>query len=151
MTITRVNAETILIKRCGATLTAVGLDGTTIDGSNTDINDPLWDSLRRLGYTVTNISSVNDADIASVSTDDERAFLDVAELRLLESAYNAAIALVDVSVGPRRESLSQLAANIDKAVTRKREQVQAEHGLTGNELVAGVYSVASLEDGDNVY
>jgi len=51
MALTRANAEVILIRRVGALLTAADLDGTTVDGTNVDLNDPFASALRQLGHT----------------------------------------------------------------------------------------------------
>lgn len=148
----RANAEVVLIKRCGSVLTAVGMDGETVNGSNSDLNDPLWYSLNRLGYGVISISAVTDADIAQVSDENTAPFLDIAELRVLESALNAATGLVDITVGPRRESLSQLSDRLSKTIEAKNARIYREYGdLFGSGLDAGTFSVASQEDGENVY
>lgn len=148
----RGDAEVILVKRVGAAMTAVSLDGVTIAGTNPDLNDPLFSALKRLGYTVTDITSVSDADLAAVTDDEALMFLDLAELRLLETIVNQATSLVDISVGPRRESLSQLSDSLSKRHAKKEAQIYANYGdLFGMGLEAGSFSVASIEDGTNEY
>lgn len=148
----RANAEFILIARCGTILDAVGLDGTTVNGSNAALNDPLWHALDRLGYSVANIIAIANADIEAVTKEDYAPFLDIAELRTLETALNAAMSLVDFSIGPRRESLSQLAESLAKTIETKRRQLLKDYGdLFGSGLEGGTFSVLSQEDGEGIY
>lgn len=148
----RASVETVLIKRCALALEMVGLDSTTISGTNADLNDPIWTALRRVGYSVVNISSVSDADVAQVTGDYERVVIDLAELRVLETCMNRATSLVDVSIGPRRESLSQFSDRLEKRIAQKQAQIVKEYGdLFGTGLEAGTFSVSSVEDGTNEY
>ena len=148
----RTDAEKVLIRRCGTALTAVGLDGATATGANPDLNDPIWFALDRLGYGVVSISAVADPDIEAVSTEDYAPFLDLAELRTLETTLNAATSLVDITVGPRRESLGQLSERLEKLIAAKRAVIYREYGdLFGAGQEGGTFSVGFQEDGKNVY
>ena len=72
--------------------------------------------------------------------------LDYAELRCLESALSSALVLVDTSVGPRSESLGQMAARLEGRIATKREQVARDYGLTGvGTLEAGVITLDFAE------
>ena len=53
---TRASIEAILIRRCGRMLAATELDGSTIDGSNADLNDPIGWAIRQLGGAVASIA-----------------------------------------------------------------------------------------------
>jgi hypothetical protein len=145
MTITRANAETILIRRVGKALAAAGLDGTTVDGTNVDLNDPLGWACRQLGYAVDSPTAVDDDDLASVTDADLDQFLDMAEWRTLESALNAALALVDTSVGPIRESLSQLAAGLEKRIARLEARLQRDYGVGLATLEGGYLTLEFAE------
>lgn len=147
MALTRANAESILIRRVGTLFTAVGLDGTTVAGTNADLNDPLGYALRRLGYAVASAVSVADTDVDDVSAADTDAFLDVAELRALENAHGAALTLVDISVGPRKESLGQMAEGLLQRMEAKRRQVEADYGIGAGELESGVLNLDFMEKG----
>lgn len=126
MSLTRAQAEGILIRRIGRLVAAASLDGTTVDGTNADLADPLATAVRQLGGTVANRATVTDADLASVAR--EEALLDMAELRALESALGN-LDVVDVQVGPEREALGQLGTRLETAIARKRAQIQREHGI----------------------
>lgn len=148
----RSEAEVVLIARCGTALTVVGKDGTTVNGSNPDLNDGLWYALDKLGYSIVSISSVSDGDVSAVTTEDIRPFIALAELRTLETVLNAATSLVDITVGPRRESLSQFSERLEKIVENYRANILRDFGdLFGSGLEAGVFSVSSMEDGENIY
>ena len=148
----RADAEKVLIRRCGTALTAVSLDGITATGANPDLNDPIWFALDKLGYGVVSISAVADPDVEAVTTEDYAVFLDLAELRTLETTLNAATSLVDITVGPRRESLGQLSERLEKLISAKRAVVYKEYGdLFGSGLQGGTFSVSFQEDGEGVY
>lgn len=67
MAYTRAQLEGILIKRVGAWLTFVSLDGVTHAGANPDLNDPLVQALQYLSYSVADITNVSSTDLAAVS------------------------------------------------------------------------------------
>lgn len=148
----RANAEYMLIQRIGQVLAAVGRDGTTVNGTNADLNEPIWYSLQQLGYGVVDLTLVTDADVSAVASEDFAPFLDLAELRVLESSLASSVILVDISIGPRRESLSQLSDRLQKTIDARRKEIQSKYGdLFGSGLEGGSFSVSSQEDGENIY
>ncbi len=131
MALTRANVEALVIRRVGKLLAAAGLDGATVSGANADLNDPLGYAIRKLGYTVTTVNAVADADVALVTTADYDRLFDLTELRALENAlgnYDA----VNLRVGPRSEDLSQLGAQLQKMIDSKRTYIQNEYGVLLN-------------------
>lgn len=148
MAITRANAEAILIKRLGALLTEAGLDGTTVTGTNADLNDPIGYALRKLGQTVTAPTAVADADLSGLGSDDYDEFFDLAELRSLETVHNT-LTSVNISVGPRREELSQLADRVAKRIADKRAAMAEEYGRGLKPLEAGYITLDFMEKGDD--
>lgn len=148
----RANAEYMLIQRIGQVLAAVGRDGTTVNGTNADLNEPIWYALQQLGYGVVDLTLVTDADVLAVATEDFAPFLDLAELRVLESALASSVILVDISIGPRRESLSQLSDRLQKTIDARRKEISSKYGdLFGSGLEGGSFYVSSQEDGENIY
>lgn len=85
MALTRASVETVLVRRVGAWLTFVSLDGTTHTGSNADLADPIATALLLSGYAVADITNPSDADLALVAQTDQLKILDVAEYRTLET------------------------------------------------------------------
>ncbi len=147
MTITRAEVETILIRRCGSLLTAADLDGTTLNGTNVDLNDPIGAALRQMGYTVASLTAVADSDLQPVATDDIDQLLDIAELRTLEN-IEGNLDEVDITVGPRSESLNQLSTRVTKKIDTKRSAIEKTYGLGLGTLSAGVVSLDFMEKGD---
>lgn len=143
MALTRANVESLLIRRVGLLFTELSLDGTTVAGSNADLNDPIGYAIRQCGQTVDDPTVVDDADVARVSDTDK--LLDIAELRALETAHTAAVGMVTIAVGPRREHLSDMATRLEDLVKRKQETNAAVYGSGQQLLVAGVFDHAFQE------
>lgn len=144
MTITRANVEAILVRRCGKLLEAADLDGTTVSGSNADLNDPIGWALRQCGYSVTSVAAVADADLVSVSAANTDKLFDLAELRMLETIQGN-LDDVDIQLGPRQEALSQLAKQVEQRLERVQARVQREYGYGAPELEAGVITYEFAE------
>lgn len=146
MAITRANAEAILVKRIGALLTEASLDGSTVDGTNVDLNDPIGVALRQLGYSISDITAVADADLASIAETEFNELLDRAELRGLES-IEGNLTYVDITAGPRSEKLSQLMEHVRTRKDQLADKVTQEYG-TGS-LVAGYITMDFAERADD--
>ena len=124
MAYTRAQAEASLVARQKVKMAYVSFAVTTA-GSNADLNDPLAVALRKLGKTAS--SPVSDSDLTTLTDEQWDELLDRAELRLLQS-ISGNLDEVDISVGPRRESLSQLSAQVDKAIERLEARIEKEYG-----------------------
>lgn len=144
MTITRTQVERILIKRCGLLMTAAGLDGVTINGTNADLDDPIGVALRASGLSVADISAVSDSDLASVSSDLIDQVLDIAEYRALQN-IEGNLDQVDITIGPRSESLNQLATQIKPKIERLQMRISRLYGLGLGALNAGVIALDFAE------
>lgn len=137
MALTRAQVEVILIARTGKWLAAAALDGSTVNGANSALNDPIGYAVRQIGFNVADVTAVNDGDVAQVAPGDYDKLFDLAELRALENAlgnYDA----VDLQVGPRRESFGQLLNQLQKRVTDRRAYITSKYGLGADQLQAGV-------------
>ena len=122
MALTRANVEAIQVKRTGPLLTVAGM-AVTVAGANADLNDPIGRAVRDLGYTVTDIATVADADVAQVTVARYDEFLLVAELHTWETILGN-LDDVDIVVGPRSEKLSQTAELIERKLVRLYGQLQ---------------------------
>lgn len=149
MTITRADVESILIKRIGGLFTDLSLDGTTADGTNEDLNDPIAYALKRLGYGVTNIALVTDADLFPVSADDYLALFDLAELRCLQTALNKASIYTNITVGPRSEGLNQKAQAIAGMIKAKTDAIKDDYGIGLGTFTADYLTLDFARHGDD--
>jgi hypothetical protein len=146
MSLTRANIESVLIRRVGKLLAAADLDGTTVSGSNGDLNDPIGWAIRQCGGTVASVVSVADGDCASVDDTDVDKLLDLAELRTLET-IEGNLDGVDITVGPRSESLNQLSVRVRMKLDAKRDQVRRDYGFNVATLSAGVVTLDFAQTG----
>lgn len=136
MTLTRANAESILIKRSGKKMTFAGLDGTTVGGTNADLNDPIGNALLGMGITPASIVAITDADLSGVASDNYEEFLDRAQYRLLKNIAGN-LDLVDIQVGPRRESLSQIHEQVQKEIETLELSLAKQYGVGLGTLSTG--------------
>lgn len=136
MTLSRANTEFLIVARTGPLLEAAGL-AVTVAGSNADLNDPIGRAVRACGYTVTSLVLVADADVAQVTVSQYDEFLDVATLHTLEAILGS-LDDVDITVGPRKEALSQLAAQAERKIKRLRDAMALAYGYGLAIPVAGV-------------
>lgn len=135
---TRVQAETVLVRRAEQAMTAASM-AVTIAGSNADLDDPLGWALRQLSYSVADITSVTTAEVAAVTAGDLDEFLSLTEYRLLINIFNRVG--VDTAVGPRSEKLNQLAERLEKRIASLGEEL----GVVGASIEAGVVSLDFAE------
>lgn len=136
MAITRAQAEKLLIRRLGNLLTAADLDGVTNDGENDDLADPIAYAARQCALTVADVTAPTDAELSALDVADSDKLLDLAELRALENIlgnYDG----VDISVGPRRESLGQLRDGLLKRIAAKRTDILVAYGVGMPDAVIG--------------
>jgi hypothetical protein len=138
MALTRAQVETLVIKRTSKRLIFVGLDGTTVNGSNADLAEPISTALQRMGITPADITNPANSDLTGVENVLE--LIDLAELRVLENIHGN-MDMVDISVGDRSERLSQFTAEVEKAIERKRAQIEREYGIGLGSLSGGVVSL----------
>lgn len=127
MALTRAQCEVELLSRCGKLLTAASLDGVTANGSNPDLNSPLGYAVRMCGGTVADPSNVADSDLSTLSSVFDK-LSNLAEYRTLEN-ISGNLDVVDISEGPHRESLGQLAERVEKRLARLQEKLQKTYGL----------------------
>ena len=128
MALTRAQGEVELVSRCGKLLTAASLDGVTVNGSNPDLNSPLGFAIRQCGGAVADLSNVADSDLNTFAASSYDKLFDLAEYRTLENIAGN-LDLVDISEGPHRESLGQLAERVEKRLARLQEKLQKNYGM----------------------
>lgn len=131
--VTRANVESILIKRLGALLQQADLDGTTIDGSNADLNDPIRWALTYLNISVVSVMSVADVDLDGITLTTLDKFLDLAEYRTLQT-INTQLDDVNIRVGPHSQAYSDLLDHVRKAVDTKKQNLKDDYNIGENKL-----------------
>ena len=136
MSYTRTQVETILIQRCGPLMETAGMDMYPVSGFYDGLNDPIGFAMRKLSYSVADITSVANSDVSAVTTDDLDALLDLAELRLLQNVLGNFDA-VDTTVGPRTEKLSQLRDGLEVRIDKLSAAISSDYGIGGTALQAG--------------
>ena len=150
MTVTIAQLETILVKRAGDLLTQAGLDGTTHDGTNADLADPVAFAVRTMGGTTTDPTNPADADLVALGVTDDTLdeLLALAELRILETCHSALIDLVDVTIGPRREALGAIAARLEAKITKMETRIAKLYGYGLGTLETGVLPLDFVQEFD---
>lgn len=144
----RLTAETILARRVGALLSAVGLDASVSDVPNDTFAEPLGRALTAVGITPASLLTVTDADLAALSSSRDREFIDRAEIEALTLIELAAAALVDIEIGERREDLAALAVRVEKLLARRTAEFTARYPsstATAPELTAGTLTLDFIE------
>ena len=132
MALTRVVAETVLVKRLGP-LMAVGGLAVTIVGTNADLDDPLAWATRGVDGTTAAYNTVTDAELALVT--DLEDLLTLAEWRTLKNIQGALNA-VDLVVGPRDEKFHQFVKQVQQMLDNLEPTIEAMGVLT-KALTAG--------------
>jgi len=147
--IERAKFEVILVARSGKLMVAADLDGTTVDGSNTDLNDPLGVAIREVGGSVGDISSVDDDDIATVDSTKTDQFIDTAELRILQS-IEGNLDDVDTTAGSHSRRFSQLATQVEKKLQRLEKKLEDKYGVGVPVMTAGVILLDIADHNDDL-
>lgn len=133
---TRADIELELVSRVGGWLTKVGLDGTTVDGTNASLNGPIRYGIVTSSGTVTNPSLVTDADVHTVPGADLDQLYDLAELRSLENALSH-FSSVDKKAGPVEVKSSQFADRLAKRIADLRSSIAIAYGIGGTARLTG--------------
>ncbi len=143
MAVTRANVETVLVARLGPLMTKAAQDGTTVDGTNADLADPIAWALRVAGYTTADVTDPTTAEVAAAE-DDIDEVLALSELRTMENTLGN-LDDVDTAVGPRDEKLSQLAAQLAQMIKFKRVVLELSYGYGASALTTGTLTYEFAE------
>ena len=128
MSLTREQLEAELIARAGDWMVKAGMDGTTVDGTNADLDGPIAWGLRQAGTTLADPLAPTSGEIASV-TDSDKVF-DLAELRLLRNVYQN-YTKVDVSSPAGAAKLDQLRQALRDAIRAKMLEIADTYSIGG--------------------
>jgi hypothetical protein len=134
MPVTVAGIEAELVVRIGPILRRVGLDGTTVDGTNPSLAGPIRHAVRAVG--------VSSGDPAEVADEDEETVLDLVELMALGLCWGN-WPEVDQQAGEERQDLSQLADRIERRIKELKAALGALADPASAAKVAGA-TVAGL-------
>jgi len=127
MSITRSNVEQALLSRCAGIMKVVGLNALTMDGTNPDLNDPIYRALAFQGIFASNMALVVDADLVNVADWRISQLIDAAEMRLLENLWgNWPYYSQKISQG--QQEAQQLADRIQVRVKDLEERLRHPYG-----------------------
>lgn len=130
----RSDIETVIIARIGKILTFVGLDGTTKDGTNVDLNDPIADALETQSLTPISRIAIADADTQRVATGNSQWFLRDVELRALYTVLNQFIYYSETFVD-NTERIIEVRQGVEKRVDCLEKEIKHRWG----DKAAGFY------------
>lgn len=141
---TRAQTEAVLVKRLSSMLEIAGLDNTTVDGTNEDLNDPIAWAVFKSGGTVADPTEVTTEEVAAIAAVYQ--LFDLAELRTMETILGN-YSEVDSTVGPRSEKFDQLAKRLLELIPAKRKQIENEYGVDLGELKRAGVTAWRASDG----
>jgi hypothetical protein len=129
-------------------MTVAEMDGSTVDGTNADLNGPIGQAIRDLGYTVSNPVLVSDTDVAQVTDSELNEYLDITELHTLEAILGN-LDDVDIRVGPRSEKFNQLAKQVEAKIDRLEKNLDKKYGYTTSTISSGYIIQDRAQHGDD--
>lgn len=125
----------------------VNLDGTTVDGTNGDLSDPIRTGLGSLGVACADPTSPADADLAALATADLDQLLDVAEYRCLQSVLGN-LDEVNEQAGTDRKDFGQFAAALQVTIAALLTSLQQTYGVGLMAPSIGTLDYNFAESGD---
>lgn len=145
MSITRKQAETILLKRVGEWLKAINCTAFDVrpSGKNETLDDPISFALRQCGIVPADLLVPVDTDLAQLSDAYIDRFLDYAEWRILSSAYQG-------TVPEDRKIFDSVFNALRDAVEKKQKHLRDAYGyglaIEDTMPVVKAYEAEATED-----
>jgi hypothetical protein len=140
MSLTRANVEAQLIARQGPLLSLCNLDGTTKDGTNAALNDPIRVAIRYDDYDISDPVNVVDADLEVFTGWQIERLLDVAELRICETLWGN-WPLYTVSISLEKKQLSDIRDGIRERIIQLTKKLAEPYGPNVGAGAVGVMAV----------
>lgn len=128
MSMTRAQCETVIISRVGGWMRVVGMDGTTHDGGNADLADPIAQMLRSIGYSTLDAINPCDADFAAIPSSNYEQALSVATLFTMRSILGR-FSDVDEWAGTDKQSWNDFGERVQKAIDDYQEDLKNRYGF----------------------
>lgn len=134
--LTRAGFESVLIARVGRKMAAAGLDGTTKDGTNADLNDPIRRAVQSMGVATADPVTVADGDLASFSGFPAEKLFDLAHVAVLHNILGN-WAYVDQQTGQDYQNLNQFADQVRQEIASLEARLEKPYGpMLGGSQVA---------------
>jgi hypothetical protein len=134
MALTRAATEDAILRRCDQMMITVGMDGTTRDGTNADLADPIRFGVRDMGFSIADALIPADADLSPIADYWVDRLLDGAELRVLETCWSK-WPYVSSTLGTDEQRLSDLADRLQTRISELTDKLKKPYGL---ELTGGI-------------
>jgi hypothetical protein len=138
----RLQVEKELVSRCGRRMALVGFSATAT-GSNPDLDGPIREGLLAVEM-VPAAWSVTDADLAGLPAAEIPLFLDVAELRLLESILQNCDE-ADQKQNSDEQDWGKFAADLGNQIEKKRQWLLQRYLFGVPRLDVGTLSLEFVE------
>lgn len=144
MPLTRVAAETLMVRRLGRTMAWWNLDGATVDGTNADVGAALGRAMLGTGDTVSDLADPTSAEVEAVASADVERLLDLTHLYLLEACLDHAD-VVREREGVNEQEWNGRVRELRARLDQKRLDVAARHGDGAGTLGGATLTIAYLE------
>lgn len=125
-------------------MTWAKLNGSDYDGSNVDLSDPIASALRACGVDPAEPLEPADDDLASLDVADTQRFLDVAELRCLETVWGN-LDEVTEQEGTDKQDWNQAKAELRRRIDAKRQDLKDTYGFGYGDVVSGTLELSYTE------
>lgn len=132
----RSDAEAYLTSRLGKSLIRVGKDGTTKNGTNADLAQPISYTLSLMGFSVASLASPGDGDLSSLAQVQYAEFYARASSAVLDAIVGWCDE-VDEKGGTQSQALSQFAKQIQAQLDRLDAKILARWGDAPSVIVFG--------------
>lgn len=142
MALSRTIVEQWLVGQCRAHMAQAKLS-TIDDGTNMDLNGPLWDGLRRQGIVPVDLTAIDDEDFATIGPDSYSRFLIGCMIALKRRILNFYRSQATQEGSQARLEFQKradgLAADIeaDELMYERESDVSFISGAVGAELIPG--------------
>lgn len=103
-------------------------------GADVDLEDAVSYALQELGHSVADVTAPTDSELTAVTNNNH--FLDLVELRSVQTAHNRLLLKVDLSLGPRSQQYSDIATALEKAIDRKQKMIDSRYGRVSSGMGA---------------
>jgi hypothetical protein len=141
MSLTLPDVEAVVVRDLASWLGFVGLDSTTVDGTNPSLKTPEISALAALGIFTESPITPTQGELDQVEAEDSNLFIILMKIYTLDQILFAST-MSDWSMGGRSESSSQFADRVERMKTALFDVAKRDYGFTaGVQLTGGSISI----------